>query len=71
MTEKVVYVHKNESPYAKLSGQLLSNLHSLSCSVDHASDAMIDCVPESTRLVLGGGSLLHRIPWQCGTTMEK
>ena len=31
---------------------------------DHASDAMLDCVPESTRHVLDGGSLLHRVPWQ-------
>ena len=34
---------------------------------DHASDAMLDCVPESTRHVLDGGSLLHRVPWQLGT----
>ena len=33
---------------------------------DHASDAMLDCVPESTRHVLDGGSLLHRVPWQLG-----
>ena len=34
---------------------------------DHASDAMLDCVPESTRHVVDGGSLLHRVPWQLGT----
>ena len=28
---------------------------------------MLDCVPESTRHVLDGGSLLHRVPWQLGT----
>ena len=32
-----------------------------------ASDAMLDCVPESTRHILDGGSLLHRVPWQLGT----
>ena len=36
-------------------------------SVGHASDAMIDCVHETTHRVLDGGSLLHRIPWQHGT----
>ena len=34
---------------------------------DHASDAMLDCVPGSTRHDLDGGSLLHRVPWQLGT----
>ena len=34
---------------------------------DHASDAMLDCVHESTRHVLDGGSDLHRVPWQLGT----
>ena len=34
---------------------------------DHARDAMLDCVPESTRHVLDGGPLLHRVPWQLGT----
>ena len=34
---------------------------------DHASDAMLDCVPESTSHVLDGGSLLHIVPWQIGT----
>ena len=28
---------------------------------------MLYCVPESTRHVLDGGSLLHRVPWQLGT----
>ena len=28
---------------------------------------MLDCVPESTRHVLDGGALLHRVPWQIGT----
>ena len=28
---------------------------------------MLDCMPESTRNVLDGGSLLHRVPWQLGT----
>ena len=31
----------------------------LTVSVDHASDAMIDCVLETTHRVLDGGSLLH------------
>ena len=34
---------------------------------DHAGDAMLDCVSESTRHVLDGGSLLHRGPWKLGT----
>ena len=34
---------------------------------DHASDAMLDGVPESTPHVLDGGSLLHSVPWQLGT----
>ena len=34
---------------------------------DHASDAMLDCVQESTPHVLDGGSLLHSVPWQLGT----
>ena len=34
---------------------------------DHASDAMLECVPGSTLHVLDGGSLLHRVPWQLGT----
>ena len=34
---------------------------------DNVSDAMLDCVPESTRHVLDGGLLLHRVPWQLGT----
>ena len=34
---------------------------------DHASDAMLDCVPVSTRHVLDVGSLIHRVPWQLGT----
>ena len=34
---------------------------------DHASDAMLDCVPVSTRHVIDVGSLLHRVPWQLGT----
>ena len=35
---------------------------------DHASGAMLDCVPVSTRHVLDFGSLLHRVPWQLGTS---
>ena len=38
---------------------------------DHASDAMLDCVPGSTRHVLDGGSLLHRVPWQLGTRYDE
>ena len=43
----------------------------LTLTVDRASDAMIDCVPETTHRVLDGGSLLHRIPWQHGTILCK
>ena len=43
----------------------------LALSVDHASDAMIDCVLETTHRVLDGGSLLQRIPWQHGTRLWK
>ena len=48
---------------------LLDSQHPHSRSVDDASDAMIHSVPEPTRCILGGGSLLHRIPWQPGTTI--
>ena len=33
---------------------------------DHASDSILDSVPETECHVLDGGSLLHRIPWQRG-----
>ena len=38
---------------------------------DHASDAIIDTVPETDHYVLDGGSLLHRIPWKLGQSYGK
>ena len=38
---------------------------------DHASDAIIDTVPETDHYVLDGGSLLHRIPWKHGQSYGK
>ena len=70
ITGEGVNVHENESvrwkPMQKSFWQP-ARTH----SVDHASDAMIDCVPETTHRVLDGGSLLHRIPWQHGTRLCK
>ena len=56
-------------PYANSCTTLLDSPHSHSRSVAHASGAIIDSVLESTRRVLEGGSLLHRIPWQPGTRL--
>ena len=38
---------------------------------DHASDAILDTVPETDHYVLDGGSLLHRIPWKHGQSYGK
>ena len=50
---------------------LFGSQHSHSRYVDHSSDAMIDCVPETAHRIRDGGSLLHRIPWQHGTILWK
>ena len=41
--------------------------HKADAIQDRACDAMLDCVPGSTRHVLGGSSLLHIVPCQLGT----
>ena len=56
-------MHENESVRRKpIPKSFLQPARTL--SVDHASDAMTDCVHETTHRVLDGGSLLHRIPLQ-------
>ena len=42
----------------------MNSQHSHSRSVDRATDTMIASVPEPTRSVFDGSSLLQRIPWQ-------
>ncbi len=70
ITGEGVNVHENESVRCKPMQKSFWQ-RALTLSVDHASDAMIDCVPETTHRVLDGGSLLHRIPWQHGTRLWK
>ena len=54
---------------SNLCTTFLDSQHSHSRLVDHACDAMIANVPEPTRSVLGGGSLLHRTQLQHGTRL--
>ena len=59
MTGEGVNVHENESVRCKPMHASFWQHHPHSRYVDHASDGMIYCVPETTHNVLDGGSLLH------------
>ena len=71
MTGEGVNVHENESVRCKPMHKSLWQSALTLRYLDHASDALIDCAPETTHRVLDGSSLLHRIPWQHGKILWK